>query len=605
MRRGSDMSPTNIGPAAPTDRTILDLFAEQVRVRPRAIAVTSQMVDITYGDLDELSNRIAAWLVERGVGAEDIVAVEVKRGHALVAALVGVLKAGAAYLALELDMPRLRRDRLIADAGARALITMMDQPERPPLPTLRLPDKLDQLAAGGPAMAVRARPDGLAYICYTSGSMGWPKPVGVPHRGVTRLVAGDYAELGLGHTLVALSPVSFDASTFEIWGALLSGGRVVMQPRGPAVAEDLAAVLRDEKVTTLFLTTALFHRMVDHDLDAFADVQQLITGGEVLDPARINRFRERFPHSRLVAAYGPTENTTFTTCHTIVEPVATSWVPLGRPIAGTAVHVLDERLQPVPPGTPGELCVAGVGVGRGYLGQPAATALSFVPDPFGAPGSTMYRTGDVVRQSPSGELEFIGRGDRQVKIRGFRVEPAEVEREIAAIAGVKDSVVVTHGERLEEKRLTAYLVPQPGDDDPDGLPARVRRRLRTSLPIAMIPAAFVTLNELPLNQNGKIDRAALPVPQRTARAADGEFVGPRSAIETLLCDMWAELLKLDAVGALDDFFELGGNSLLAIDLMNRAETVFDIELPVRALLYHPTVEEFARAIDALRGSARE
>jgi len=581
------------------DLTIPHLFAEQVRARPATAAVSSGAVDVSYSELDEWSDRIAAWLVEHDVGPEDVVAVEMERGHDFVAALIAILKAGAAYLALEPGTPRSRRDRLVADAGALALVTSEDQPQRAGMPTLRLPGDGEKLTGGGLPAARQARPRGLAYICYTSGSTGQPKGVGVPHRAVVRLVSGDYAEFGPSHTFLGLSPVSFDASTFEIWAPLLTGGRLVIHPPGPLVAEELATVLHEEKVTTLFLTTALFHRMVDHNLDAFGGLEQLMTGGEVLNPGHFNRFIERFPETRLIAAYGPTENTTFTTCGTVWAPIRTSWVPIGCPISGTRIHLLDTRLEPVPPGANGELCVSGLGLSRGYLGQPAATAVSFVPDALGGAGSRMYRTGDIVRQEPTGDIEFIGRRDRQVKIRGFRVEPAEVERETSAIPGVHEAVVATHRDHFKEKRLAAYLVPDPDDDEHEALVARVRRSLRDTLPAAMIPAVFITMERLPLTPNGKIDRASLPVPERTPRQADSDFVAPCSPTEQLLCDMWAEMLELHSVGMLDDFFELGGNSLLAMDLMSQTETVFDLELPVRALLYHPTVEEFAGAIDEL------
>jgi amino acid adenylation domain-containing protein len=573
-----------------------DLFAEQVRTRGAAIAVSSGTAHFSYAELNESSDRVAAWLVQQDVGPEDIVAVEIARGYGLAVALLGVLKAGAAYLALEPDTPRSRRDTLIADAGAVAVLTSQGQLPRTGLPTLCLPDDLELLSGGLPVKK-RARPENLAYVCYTSGSTGQPKGVAVPHRAVIRLVCGDYAEMGPDQTTLCLSPVSFDASTFEIWGALLTGGRIVIHPSGPLAAEEVAAALYLYKVTTLFLTTALFHRMVDHNIEAFSGLRQLLTGGEVLNPAHFNRFIERFPEIRLIAAYGPTENTTFTTCHTIEGPLRTSWVPLGRAIAGTDIQILDSRLDPVPASASGELCVGGVGLSRGYLGQPGATAVSFVPDPFGSPGSRIYRTGDIVREAPAGDLEFVGRDDRQVKIRGFRVEPAEVEREISGISGIKEAVVATYGDRLEEKRLVAYLVPDPCEGDLEDLAARVRRRLRSALPAAMIPAAFITLDRFPLTPNGKIDRASLPVPERAARQADTDFVAPRSPTEQLLCDMWAELLKLQFVGVQDEFFDLGGNSLLAMDLVGRTETVFEVELPVRALLYHPTVEEFAGVID--------
>lgn len=590
--------------SARTDLTMLDLFTEQVRVRPATIAIRSGKMDVSYSELDALSERIAAWLVEHDVGPEDVVAVEIERGHDLVATLIGILKAGAAYLALEPDTPRSWRDRLVTDAGALALVTRSGQHQCPGLSTLRLPEVLEELPVNLRPAARQTRPESLAYICYTSGSTGRPKGVGVPHRAVVRLASGHYAELGPNQTFLFVSPVSFDASTFEIWAPLLTGGTLVIYPPGPMVAEELAAVLREEKVTTLWLTAGFFHRMVDHNLDALGGLQQLLAGGDVLNPRHVTRFVDRFPEIRFINGYGPTENTTFTTCHTVLGSVRASSVPIGRPITGTTIHILDSNLMPVPSGTSGELWVSGLGLSQGYLGQPGTTAVSFVPNPFGTAGSRMYRTGDMVLQEPTGDLQFIGRVDRQVKIRGFRVEPADVEREISAIPGVREAVVSTQRDHLNEKSLIAYLVPDP-DDEPEGLAARVRRGLRNTLPAPMIPAVFITMDQFPLTPNGKIDRAALPVTERTARDADTEFVAPRSPTERLLCDMWAELLNLYSVGIVDDFFELGGNSLVAMDLMRQIETVFDVELPTRALLYHPTVEEFAGAIEELvdRGRA--
>jgi amino acid adenylation domain-containing protein len=586
--------------------TILDLFANQVRAHPSATALTvvaahsplpSSAADVSYAELDERSGRIARWLHDQGVGVEDVVAVELPRGPHLVAALIGILKAGAAYLAQEPGTPRARRERLATDARASALVTGPD-PECRGLPTLRLPDDLARLSCGEPTAADTIGPENLAYICYTSGSTGRPKGVGVPHRAVVRLVRGDYADLGPGHTFLLLSPISFDAATFEIWAPLLTGGRLVIPPPGPLVAEALGAVVREHHVTTIFLTTALFHRMVDHDLEALDGLRQVLTGGEVLSPQHMNRFIDRYPQTRLIAAYGPTENTTFTSCHTLAGAIRTEWVPLGSPIGGTSMHILDCHLRPGAAGAGGELCVGGEGMSRGYVDDPVATAAAFVPDPNGV-GARLYCTGDVVRQEPGG-IAFIGRVDRQVKIRGFRVEPGEIEREISTIPGVREVVVVADGDR--EKRLTAYLVPRR-DDDPVELVARVRRSLRETLPAAMIPSAFVTLGVLPLTAHGKVDRASLPVPERTAREADADFVPPRSTTEQLVCDMWAEALKVREVGVMDDFFQLGGHSLMAMDLIRQAETVFDVELPVRALLQQATIEAFAGAVDELIGRA--
>ncbi|MFF0745355.1 amino acid adenylation domain-containing protein [Streptomyces sp. NPDC004111] len=574
--------------------TLPEMFAAQVRDRGDAVAVSSGGTDVTYGALDARSGRIAAWLAAQGIGVEDVVAVELERGHDLIAVMLGVLKAGAAYLPLEVGIPEVRREKLAAAAGAVAVVAATGRTvhEGPRLLAL------DTMAEHPPLAPRPVHPDGLAYVSYTSGSTGLPKGVAVPHRAVARLVRGGFADLGPEETFLQLAPVSFDASTFEIWAPLLTGGRLVVHPPGPLVGEELAATLAEEKVTTLWLTAGLFHRMVDHHLDDLAGLRQLLAGGDVLSVDHVNRFTARHPAIRLINGYGPTENTTFTTCHTVTGPVTGS-VPIGRPIRGTGVRTLDKALNPA--GT-GELHVTGAGLARGYVGQPSVTAVSFVPDPHAeVPGTRMYRTGDLVRLTDDG-IEFLGRGDRQVKIRGFRVEPSEVEREIAALPGVAQSVVLASGDSTGERGLTAYLLPAPDEDDPETLPARVRRTLRTALPAAMIPAAFMTVGEFPVTANGKVDPAALPRPGRNPRDADNDYLAPRSATEQLVCDLWAEALGLDRVGVLDDFFELGGNSLLAMDLISRTELVFDVELPIRALLHHPSVEEFAEAIGELLGT---
>ncbi|MFE4588984.1 amino acid adenylation domain-containing protein [Streptomyces laurentii] len=592
------------------EHTIAELFATQVRSRPRATAVSFAGTDLSYAELDARSDWIAGRLAEHGVGPDAVVAVRVDRGPDLIAALLGVLKAGGAYLALECDMPCARRAELMAAAGAVALVTGEEAaqegtPAEPDpvaglgLPVLRLP-----AAAEAPAPAPPARelsPGGLAYVSFTSGSTGRPKGVAVPHRAVARLVAGGFAATGPEETFLHLSPVAFDASTFEIWACLLTGGRLVLHPPGPLAADELAALLAEEKVTTAWLTAGLFHQMAEHHLEAFAGLRQLLAGGDVLNPAHVNRFVERFPGIPLINGYGPTENTTFTTCHTVREPLRTDSVPIGRPIEGTGIRILDEDLDEVAPGERGQLFATGAGLSRGYLSDPVATALSFLPDPYAeTPGARMYRTGDAVRQEAGGELTFLGRTDRQVKIRGHRVDPSEVERALAALPGVRQAVVVVRRDHVNDKSLAAYFVPDPAlDQDPEILVAGFRRRLRAALPAPMIPVVFTALDAFPLTANGKVDAAALPVPARTARQADNEYLAPRSATEQLICDLWAEALRTEAVGVLDDFFELGGNSLLAVDLMSRTELVFGVELPIRTLLHNPSVAEFAAAVDEL------
>ncbi len=581
------------------DRTIPGLFDDQVRAAPDAVAVTCAGDALTYAQLDDRADRIAGWLAGRGVGPEDVVACQLERGIDLVATLLGILKAGAAYLSIEPDAPPSRVDEVLAASRAAALVTG-GEATRPDLPTLKL--GTGPVDAAPPAARPEIHPDNLAYVAFTSGSTGTPKGVGVPHRAVARLVRGDSAEFGPGEVFLLLAPVSFDASTLEIWGALLNGGRLAVYPPGPVDAEDLAKVLAQEQVTTLWLTAGFFHRMVDHYVDALGGLRQLLAGGDVLDPARVNRLLEAHPGVRVINGYGPTENTTFSSCNTIPAPVRDGYVPIGRAIAGTDLYVVDADLRPVGRGGRGELCAGGAGLSRGYITDPAATAARFVPNPFSTePGARMYRTGDMVDYVDEGVMHFLGRADRQVKIRGFRIEPAEIERALASVPQVKEAVLVTRSDG-RDKYLVAYVLPSGADGaEPAQLVARIRRRLRELLPAYMIPSAFVPVEEFPLKRNGKIDASRLPPLERGVRDADSEYVAARSPTEQLVCDLWSEALMIDRVGVHDDFFELGGNSLLAMDLIGRMETVFGVDLPIRMLLMHPTVEEFGGAVDDLPG----
>ncbi|WP_027341363.1 non-ribosomal peptide synthetase [Hamadaea tsunoensis] len=584
----------------PWDHTIPELFTRQARQAPDAVAVSCAGSQLTYAELDEQSGRIASWLCAHGVGVEDVVAVRLPRGIDLVATVLGIVKAGAVYLAVEAEAPPARAAELIAAAGARALVTDTEADDSP-LPELVLPGGLAEAAA---VPLPDVHPENLAYIAFTSGSTGAPKGVGVPHRAVARLVLGDAADFGPGHVFLLLAPVSFDASTLEIWGPLLTGGRLAVHPPGPVDLDGLARVLDQEGVTSLWLTAGLFHRMVDHRPDALGRLHQLLAGGDVLDPARAAALLARHPHVRLVNGYGPTENTTFATCNTITSPVR-DHVPIGRPIAGTRLYVLDPALRPVEPGDRGELWIAGAGLSRGYVTDAAATADRFRPDPFAAePGARMYRTGDLVRAVGDGELEFLGRADRQVKIRGFRVEPGEIERTMTSLPGVREAVVLSAGTGSHDTHLVAYVCTQ------DGAPAEhlstwMRRELRRLVPPYLIPSAFIAVDELPLTANGKVDRARLAPPERAERDSDADFVAASSPTEQLVCDMWAEALGIDRVGVLDEFFELGGNSLLAMDLVSRTEAVAGLPLPYRVLLENPTVHEFATAVDALLGQGSE
>ncbi|HSF41300.1 MAG TPA: non-ribosomal peptide synthase/polyketide synthase [Thermoanaerobaculia bacterium] len=560
----------------PREMPIHRLFEEQAALHPERVALVLDDEEMTYGELDRRANGLAWHLLSLGIAPETLVGVALDRSPGLVVAFLGILKAGGAYVPLDPADPAARRELLLEEAGVSLVVTEE---------TLRAEARSD----APPAVPA----DALAYVLFTSGSTGKPKAVGVPHRAVVRLVRGaDYADFGPEQVFLQLAPAAFDASTLEIWGPLLSGGRLVLfPPRTPSLAE-LEEALARHGVTTLWLTAGLFHQVVESRLGSLRGLSQLLAGGDVLSPAAVNRVLAELPGCALINGYGPTENTTFTCCHTVRAPIPPgASVPIGRPIANTRVHVLDAAFRPVPDGVPGELFAGGDGLARGYLGRPELTAERFVPDPSGEPGARLYRTGDRARRRPGGEIEFLGRIDQQVKIRGFRVEPGEVEAALARHPGVREAVVAAGEDGAGARRLVAYVVPAEG---PGPASSELRSFLREILPDPLVPAAFVAIPEIPLTPNGKVDRRALPAPG--AAAAAREYVAPRNAVEEILAEIWAEALGVERVGAEDDFFELGGHSLLAVRLTSRVYDVLGIRLPVRAVFDAPTLGELAETV---------
>jgi amino acid adenylation domain-containing protein len=579
------------------EATITEMFVRQVRLRPGATALRFRDEEMSYAELDARANVLAHRLRSLGVGAETVVGVCLERSMEMVVALVGILKAGGAYLPVHPDEPAERFRYMLRDADARVLLTHEPLAARLPASgaeVLSLHRDWPPAATGTEPVAAGTMVDNLAYLCYTSGSTGAPKGVSVLHRGVIRLVLNtDYAELGPDETFLQLCSLTFDPATFEIWGALLNGGRLVIYPPGPLLLSELGDCLKREGVTTLWLTTGLFHRMADDQLAALGGLRQLLAGGDVLSPAHINRVRTTHPNLRLVNGYGPTENTTFTTCHAVTAPFGDR-VPIGRPIAGTRVYVLDEDLQPVPDGQWGLLYGSGAGLARGYHRRPGFTAERFPPDPF-HPGERMYSIGDVVRAGQDGVLEFRGRTDDQVKVGGYRVELGEISSALAGQPQVKEAVVVVREDvSAGEKVLVAYVVP---DGCHDNLLAQLRLALHDRLPRHMIPAAIVVMDSLPLTRNEKVDRAALPLPERTPRDVDAGYEPPRTPTEALLADLWADVLAVQRVGVHDDFFQLGGDSLTAADLLANVRVVLGADLPSARLFFdNPTVAGLAALI---------
>lgn len=432
---------------------------------------------------------------------------------------------------------------------------------------------------------------------FTSGSTGLPKGVGVTHADVAALTEDSAWRGGAGDAVLMHSAYVFDASTFEIWAPLLRGGTVVVAPDGVLEARTLREAVREQGVTAVFLTTALLNVIADTDPGAFAGLRLVCAGGELASPDAMQRVAGAAPGVRVLHVYGPTETTTFATRYEVAADLPAGPPPIGRPLDGMRLHVLDGSLGPVPAGVTGELYLAGRGVARGYTGLPALTATRFVADPFDPDGGRMYRTGDLVKWTPDGQIAYVSRADSQVKLRGYRIEPGEIESVLACCEGVADSFTVVREDVPGDRRLVAYVVPA-GAVRPD--PADLADAVGRSLPAYMVPSAFVLVDALPLTVNGKVDRRALPAPEQHA-APRGRAA--RTAREEIVCGLVADVLGLPAVGADDDFFSLGGHSLLATRLVARIRTALAVEVQVKAVFEHPTPAALAAALDGAEAAA--
>ncbi|QOY92808.1 amino acid adenylation domain-containing protein [Massilia sp. UMI-21] len=570
----------------PAEQGLYPRFAEQVARDAAAVAVADGGRDHSYGELDAWSGRIAAALQAQGLRAGEAVGLSGQRSAAMVAGMLGIVRAGGAYLPLDPDYPAERLAFMAADAGLRM---MVGAPGGATLDGLALVDT-GAMPDAVPTEAPALGGDAPACIIYTSGSTGTPKGTLVPQRAVMRLVVGsDYVSFGPGDRVAHLASPSFDATTFELWGPLLNGGTAVVIERDTVLSPAaFAQALQERAIDTAFVTSALFNVMAQGAPTAFGGMRELLVGGDAVDPASVRIVLRAAPPRRLLNGYGPTEATTFSCWHEIGMPTdAARSVPIGRPLANGSCHVLDRHMQPVPVGVVGELYLGGAGLAHGYLARGGMSAARFVANPFGVPGSRLYRTGDLVRYTPDGSIECLGRVDHQVKIRGFRIEPGEIEAALCRHEAVAQAVVTVHDDAAVGKRLVAYVVANTEV-------AQLRAHLKEVLPEYMVPAAFVALDALPLTPNGKIDRKALPAPDMQGLRAT--YLAPRNDFEETLAAIWCDVLQVERVGVHDNFFELGGHSLLATQVASRIRDSFAIELPLRVLFDSPTIEAQAQYI---------
>ena len=587
----------------PQHSSVAELFEQQVSLAPNATALIFNNEQISYAELNSRANRLAHHLRDLQVGPDVTAGVLMERSIDMIVALLGILKAGGAYLPLDPAYPQERLCLILDNAAVPVLLTQE-----------HLRDNVSAfdgyiISLDAQAETIRTRsaenPVGffdseqLCYVTYTSGSTGQPKGIAVPHHAVVRLVRNtNWLDFSSTDVFLQLAPLSFDAATFEIWGSLLNGACLVIMPPEQPSLEELAGVLRERKVTTLWLTAGLFHLMVDEQLEALRRVRQVVAGGDVLSVRHVDKLLETSdeePERFVINGYGPTENTTFTCCHRMRagEVVQGHSVAIGVPISNTQVYVLDERMEIVPAGVVGELYMGGAGLARGYLADAELTAENFVPHPCSdEPGQRLYRSGDLVRYRAGGELEFVRRRDEQVKVRGYRIELGEVETVLASHSGVKEAAVIVRAEGAGGKRLVAYIV----GEEPLIAVAGLRDYLKEQLPEYMIPSAFVQLEAMPLTTNGKLDRRALPAPDFTSSQPEQVSV-LASPVEELLLGLWRDVLGVHQIGLNDDFFQLGGHSLLATQLISRVRQSFALELPLRVLFESPTIAELAFQIE--------
>jgi len=590
----------------PKDECIHQLFEAQAKRSPDAVAVKFESNQLTYEELNRRTNQLAHHLQKLGVGPEILVGISMERSLHMVIGLLGILKAGGAYVPLDPAYPADRLEFMLQESRARIVLTQQHLAKLIPPCDVQLIcldttwNNIALEASDNVNSGVTA--DNLAYVIFTSGSTGQPKGVMVCHRGICNFLNWRRTYFPLTETdrLLQKTSISFDDSVWEFFEPLMTGAQLVIaRPGGHQDTAYLAQMISEHKITAVsFVSSMLRAFLEDPAAAACTTLRRVTTGGEAVTVELQDRFFARSP-ANLYNGYGPTEasiSATFWTCRR--EPNQRS-VPIGRPIANTAIYILDDLLRPVPIGVPGELYIGGAGLARGYLNQPALTAERFIADPFSAePGARLYRTGDLTRYRPDGDIEFLGRVDNQVKIRGFRIELEEIEAALRRHPAVRDAVVQARDHASGNKRIVAYIIPHAKQPISK---SGIQVFLKTTLPDYMIPSVVVTMTALPLTPTGKLNRSALPVPDEEDFLHSGSFVAPRTPVEEAVANIWVEVLHAQRVGINDNFFELGGDSLSATQVVSRLRHAFDVEISILDMFQRPTIAEFAARITQMRG----
>ncbi|UYO52391.1 non-ribosomal peptide synthetase [Rhodopseudomonas palustris] len=604
------------GSGAAAACTVPDVIQQIAQRFPESVAAISERGRITFAELEFRSNQLARLLVKRDVKVGSIVVLLTGRSIDTLIGMTAILKAGGVYMPLDIGLGPEAIGGAIQDAQPTLVLTEHQPALIDAIEQRRLSDELDasRLEPGDP-LALDLTPSLPAYVMFTSGSTGRPKGVVVPHQAIVRLVVDtDFMTLSPATVMLHAAPLAFDASTLEIWGPLLNGGQIVIVEDAVLSVDRIAETLGRFSVNAAWLTAGLFHLMVDERPEALSGLTTLLAGGDVLSPVHVRRAMALLPDCTIINGYGPTENTTFTCCYSIPR---TGWgdgpVPIGFPISGTSVHIRSDTLEPVPDGEEGQLCTGGIGLALGYLNRPELTAEKFVVDPLSDdPEARLYLTGDYVRRRSDGAIEFRGRRDRQVKINGVRIELDGVEQALRQDPVLADAAVVLSADRGDVKRIVAFLKPLPGDAAGD-LEAGIIRRLKEQFPAQAIPSTIKIVDELPLNKNGKIDRAKLlsdliATEQLGARADDEDFSD--DSVGSIVADIWGALLG-KSVDARANLFDLGATSLQMIAAHERIQAAIGIRFPVTDLFAHPSIAEFQACLDgashrslAIAGAAR-